>query len=66
MGEIMESKVMMLRAWFINKLQTEPKLQAHHFDTLRTYFKGLGLREIEVPEKYEEALQHFFGKTAGK
>jgi hypothetical protein len=50
------------KAWFLNKIQKDPRVIAHHYDALLAYFKSLGLSEMEEISKYDKALKLYFGK----
>lgn len=51
-----------LKAWYTMKLDQDGRLQPHHFESIVIYFKGLGLGEVETPERYERALKVYFGE----
>ena len=36
------STKMLLKSWFIGLLNNEPRVKAHHFESIRIFFKGLG------------------------
>jgi hypothetical protein len=49
------------RAWFVNRLATEPRLKEHHYDQIRFFMKGLGIGEVASSKMYERGLCVFFG-----
>ena len=50
------------KAWFLNKIEKDTRVQPHHYDALLAYFKSLGLGEVSDLPKYEKALKLYFGK----
>ncbi len=50
------------KAWFLNKLHSDKRLKKHHFEQLKLFMRGLGLKDIDSAKKYENALKIYFGK----
>ena len=49
------------KAWFTNKLDQDSRIKPHHFDQLRLFMMGLGLKEAEGAPSYEHGLKAYFG-----
>ena len=56
------SPKMVFKSWFIGLLDRDPRIKPHHFESIRLFFKGLGLSELETKETYEKALASYFGE----
>jgi len=56
------STKMLLKSWFIGLLNNEPRVKAHHFESIRIFFKGLGISELENKEVFEQGLKTYFGE----
>jgi hypothetical protein len=52
---------MLFKSWFIGLLNTDPRVKPHHYETIRLFFKGLGISELEDKETYKKALESYFG-----
>ena len=53
---------MLFKTWFIGLLNTDPRVKPHHFETVRIFFKGLGISEFEDRDTYQKALKNYFGE----
>jgi len=45
--------------WFSIRLRDHKKLQAHHYNSILTYFKNKGLNEREQPQEFDSMLKEF-------
>ena len=55
-------RVILFKAWFINKLRKDNRLRPHHYDILEAYMKSMGLSNREMSCKYDYMLKAYFGK----
>ena len=46
-------------SWFTFKVSEKRKVMAHHYDTLKAYFKKQGLSEQEESKDFDAALKMF-------
>ena len=53
---------MLFKSWFIGLLNNDPRVKPHHFESIRLYFKGLGISESETKEVFEGGLRTYFGE----
>jgi len=49
------------KSWFIGLLNTDSRVKPHHYETIRIFFKGLGISELEDKETFKRALESYFG-----
>lgn len=52
-------EVVAFDTWFTVKVSQRRKVRAHHYETLKAYFKKQGLSENEPNDKFEAALKSF-------
>jgi hypothetical protein len=53
--------VVNFKAWFVNMLGKDKRLKEHHYEQLRLYMKGLGLKDLEPSWKFEMGLRQYYG-----
>ena len=53
---------MLFKSWFIGLLNNDSRVKPHHYESLRIYFKGLGISESETKEVFERGLKTYFGE----
>ena len=53
--------VVNFKAWFVNMLNKDARIKEHHYDQLRLYMKGLGLKDLEPSWKFEMGLRQYYG-----
>ena len=53
---------MLFKSWFIGLLNNDTRIKPHHFESLRIFFKGLGIGENETKEVFEKGLRVYFGE----
>ena len=53
---------MLFKSWFIGLLNNDTRVKPHHFESLRIFFKGLGISDNETKEVYENGLKVYFGE----
>lgn len=56
------SKKVLFKAWFINKLGRDKRLQPHHYEIIMAYMSSFGLSDKEPAAKYDYLLKSYFGK----
>ena len=49
------------KAWFVNLLDQDSRVKAHHYEQLRLFMAGLGISENETASRYESGLRSYFG-----
>jgi hypothetical protein len=54
-----QEELMNFDHWFMVKVSQKKKVQAHHYETIKAFFKKQGLSEDESTTKFDSALKMF-------
>jgi hypothetical protein len=54
-----EEQAVSFDSWFTFKLSQKRKVDAHHYDSIKAYFKHKGLSDMEKPQTYDAMLKVF-------